>query len=81
MSRLLALTTVLASALAFSAPAAALDLFDDIGDNRSLRCETKAKDRYAAACDPARRDSPRAPRQAYNWPDQRYYGRHGMVFD
>ncbi len=81
MSRLLALSTVLASALAFSAPAAALDLFDDIGDNRSLRCETKAKDRYAAACDPARHDSARVPRQVYNWPDHRYYGRHGMMFD
>lgn len=81
MSRLLALTTVLASALAFSAPAAAFHLFDDVGDNRSLNCEMTAKDRYAAACDPARRAGAPVKRQGYNWPDQRYYGHHGMMFD
>jgi hypothetical protein len=81
MSRLLVLTSVLAGALAFTAPAAALNLFDDIGDNRSMGCETHAKDRYAAACDPARHERGRAPRQAYDWPDQRYYGHHGMMSD
>ena len=53
MSRLLALTTVLCQRAGLQgAPAAAFHLFDDVGDNRSLNCEMKAKDRYAAACDP-----------------------------
>lgn len=84
--RKFAFVAALATATAFAGSALAfdlIDLFDEKRDSHGRWSEAPPRHRNGASywAGERFREATSAQHSHYHWPDARYYGRHGMMFD